>query len=62
MSNNILNDIAKILRGKNGTIFLVVGIIILAMFITRILGPLFWLLLVGGVAVMLFRYFENKNN
>ena len=56
------SEAAKILRGKNGTIFLIVGIIILAMFITRILGPLIWLLLVGGLAVMLFRYFENKNN
>lgn len=60
MFNNLLSDIAKILRGKYGTVFLIVGIIIVAMFITRILGPLLWLLLVGGLAIMLFRYFEKK--
>ena len=62
MPNNILNDVARILRGKNGTIFLIIGVVILIMFITRIIGPLIWLLIVGGIAVMLFRYFEGKNN
>ncbi len=60
MFNNLLGDIARILRGKYGTVFLIVGVIIVAMFITRILGPLLWLLLVGGLAIMLFRYFEKK--
>lgn len=60
MINNLLSDILRILKGKNGTIFLIIGGLILFMFIMRILGPLLWLAIVGGLLFLAFRYFENK--
>ena len=61
MANNILNDIVKVLRGKNGNVFLIVGAVILVLFVLRILGPLLWLLIVGGLVYFVFKYLETKN-
>ena len=62
MVKNILDDIIKVLRGKNGTVFLIIGAAILVLFILRILGPLLWLLIVGALIYFVFKFLENKNN
>ena len=62
MVKNILDDIIKVLRGKNGTVFLFIGAAILVLFILRILGPLLWLLIVGALIYFVFKFLENKNN
>ncbi|MBL7814881.1 MAG: hypothetical protein JNL70_07720 [Saprospiraceae bacterium] len=61
MIQNVLNDIIKVLRGKNGNIFLIVGAIVLVLFFLRIMGPLLWLLIVGSLVYFVFKYLENKN-
>jgi hypothetical protein len=60
MSNNILTDFQKILRGPNGTIFFVVIGIALVLFILKILPALMWLAVIGGLAFLAFRFFEKK--
>ena len=55
MVKNILDDIIKVLRGKNGTVFLIIGAAILVLFILRILGPLLWLLIVGALIYFVFK-------
>ena len=61
MANNILNDIVKVLRGKNGNVFLVIMAIVGILFFVKVLGPLLWLIIVGGLVVLAFRYLQNKN-
>jgi hypothetical protein len=60
MINKLLEDIIGILRGKNGTIFLVVGALILILFFLRIMGPLMWLLIIGGIIFFVFRFLEKQ--
>lgn len=60
MVKDILDNIIRVLRGKNGNVFLIVGAIILVLFVLRILGPLLWLLIVGGLVYFVFKYLENK--
>ncbi len=60
MIKDILDNIIRVLRGKNGNIFLIVGAVILVLFVLRILGPLLWLLIVGGLAYFVFKYLETK--
>lgn len=64
MIKDILDNIVKVLRGKNGNVFLIIGAIILVLFVLKILGPLLWLLIVGGLVYFVFKYLEakNKNN
>ncbi len=61
MIKDFLDNIIQVLRGKNGNIFLIVGAVILVLFVLRILGPLLWLLIVGGLVYFVFKYLENKN-
>lgn len=60
MINKLLEDIIGILRGKNGSIFLVVGAIVLVLFFLKILGPLMWLLIIGTIIFFVFRFLEKK--
>lgn len=62
MVKDILDNILKVLRGKNGNVFLIVGAVILVLFVLKILGPLLWLLIVGGLIYFVFKYLETKNN
>lgn len=64
MVKDILDNILKVLRGKNGNVFLIIGAIILVLFVLKILGPLLWLCIVGGLVYFVFKYLEanNKNN
>ena len=61
MANNILNDIVKVLRGKNGNVFLIIMAIVGVLFFLKVLGPLLWLIIVGGLIVLAFRYLQNKS-
>jgi hypothetical protein len=60
MIKSILENIIQVLRGKNGNVFLIVGAIVLVFFILKILQPLIWLLIVGGLVYFVFKYLENK--
>ena len=60
MIKDILDNVIKVLRGKNGNVFLIVGAIILVHFVLRILGPLLWLIIVGGLIYFVFKYLETK--
>ena len=60
MANNILNDIVKVLRGKNGNVFLIIMAVVGVLFFLKVLGPLLWLIIVGGLIVLAFRYLQNK--
>ena len=60
MANNILNDIVKVLRGKNGNVFLIIMAVVGVLFFFKIIGPLLWFIIVGGLIVLAFRYLQNK--
>ena len=60
MIKDILDNVIKVLRGKNGNVFLIVGAIILVLFVLRILGPLLWLIIVGGLIYFVFKFLETK--
>ena len=61
MSNNILNDIQKILRGKNGSIFFVILIVLAVIFFFKALPSLIWFVIMAGLVFLAFRYFEKKD-
>ena len=60
MIKDILDNIIKMLRGKNGNVILIVGAIILVFFILKIIGPLLWLVIVGGLIYFVFKFLETK--
>ena len=60
MIKDILDNIIKMLRGKNGNVFLIVGAIILVFFILKIIGPRLWLVIVGGLIYFVFKFLETK--
>ncbi len=62
MIKDILDNIIQVLRGKNGNVFLIVVGVIFLLFFLRIMWPLLWLLIVGGLVYFVFKYLENKNN
>lgn len=61
MLNDILGSIVSILRGKNGGMFLIIGVIVLILFITKIITPLIGLILIGGALIWIFKNFEKKS-
>lgn len=61
MLNDILGSIVSILRGKNGGMFLIIGVIVLILFITKIITPLIGLILIGGTLIWIFKNFEKKS-
>ena len=61
MVKDILDNIIKVLRGKNGNVFFIIGVAVLVLFVLKVLGPLLWLLIVGGLIYFVFKYLENKN-
>jgi hypothetical protein len=56
MLNQILGDLNRILRGKNGNLFFVIFALILIVFILKILPSLIWLAVLGGAAYLAFKY------
>jgi uncharacterized membrane protein len=61
MLNNILSDIQKILRGKNGSIFFVALILLAVIVFFKVLPSLIWFLVVGTILFFIFRFFEKKS-
>jgi hypothetical protein len=61
MANNILTDIVKVLRGKNGTPFLIVMAVVGVLFFLKVMGPLLWLIIVGGLIFLAFRFIQTRN-
>jgi hypothetical protein len=60
MVNKILGEVVKVLRGKNGNIFLIVMVAVAILFFLKVVAPLLWLLIVGGLVFLAFRYVQNK--
>jgi hypothetical protein len=61
MANNILTDIVKVLRGKNGNAFLIIMAVVGVFFFIKVLAPLLWLAIVGGIVFMAFRFMQTRN-
>jgi hypothetical protein len=61
MANNILSDIVKVLRGKNGNVFLIIMAVVGVFFFLKVLGPLLWLTIVGGLIFLAFRFMQTRN-
>jgi hypothetical protein len=61
MANNILTDIVKVLRGKNGNAFLIIMAIVGVFFFLKVMGPLLWLIIVGGLIFLAFRFMQTRN-
>jgi large-conductance mechanosensitive channel len=62
MLNNILSDIQKILRGKNGTVFFVILGLLAVIFFLKALPSLIGFLIVAAIVFLIFKYFENKED
>jgi hypothetical protein len=60
MVNKILGEVVKVLRGKNGNIFLIVMVAVAILFFLKVVAPLLWLLIVGGLVFLAFRYVQSK--
>ncbi len=60
MLNNILVEIQKILRGKNGTLFFIIIGILAVIFFFRALPALLSFVIVAALVFLIFRFFQNK--
>ena len=61
MVNKILGGVVKILRGKNGNVFLVIMVAVAILFFLKVVAPLMWLLIVGGLVFLAFKYVQNRS-
>ncbi len=61
MLNNILVEIQKILRGKNGTLFFIIVGILAVIFFFRALPALISFVIVVALVFLIFRFFEKKD-
>ncbi len=61
MLNNILVEIQKILRGKNGTLFFIIVGILAVIFFFRALPALISFVIVTALVFLIFRFFEKKD-
>ncbi len=60
MLNNVLVEIQKILRGKNGTLFFIIIGILAVIFFFRALPALISFVIVAALVFLIFRFFQNK--
>lgn len=60
MLQNILNDIQRILKGKNGNVFFIVIAIVAVIAFFKVLPSLIWFIVVAAILFFIFRFFENK--
>jgi hypothetical protein len=61
MVNKILGEVVQVLRGKNGNIFLLVMGAVAVLFFLKVVAPLMWLLMVGGLVFLAFKYLQNRS-
>jgi hypothetical protein len=61
MVNKILGEVVTVLRGKNGNVFLIVMVAVAILFFLKVVAPLLWLLIVGGLVFLAFRYVQNRS-
>ena len=61
MLNNVLVEIQKILRGKNGTLFFIIIGILAVIFFFRALPALISFVIVAALVFLIFRFFQNKD-
>jgi large-conductance mechanosensitive channel len=62
MITNLLNDILKIVKGRNGTIFLVILAIFAVMFFIKVIPALINFLIVAAVIFVIFKYIQKKSS
>lgn len=60
MISSFLSQATQILRGKNGSIYFVVMLILVGLFILKILPKIIWLALMSGLVFLIFKMFEKK--
>ena len=61
MLNNILVEIQKILRGKNGTLFFIIEGILAVIFFFKALPALISFIIASALVFLIFRFFEKKD-
>jgi hypothetical protein len=62
MSENPLNGLNTILRGKYGNAFVIILGVVLAIGVIRMIGPIIKLSLVLIALYFIFKYFSNPKN
>jgi hypothetical protein len=62
MITNLLNDILKIVKGRNGTIFLVILAIFAVMFFIKVIPALINFLIVAAIIFVIFKYIQKKSS
>lgn len=60
MLNNILLEIQKILRGRNGNLFFIIIGILAIIFFFRALPAFFSFLVATALVFLIFRFFEKR--
>jgi hypothetical protein len=62
MITNLLNDILKIIKGRNGTIFLVIIAIFAVMFFIKLIPALIKFLVFAAIIFVIFKFIEKKSS
>jgi large-conductance mechanosensitive channel len=62
MITNLLNDILRIVKGRNGTIFLVILAIFAVMFFIKLIPALIKFLVIAAIIFVIFKFIEKKSS
>jgi large-conductance mechanosensitive channel len=62
MITNLLNDILKIVKGRNGSVFLIILAVFAVMFFIKLIPALIKFLVIGSIVFFIFKFIEKKSS
>jgi large-conductance mechanosensitive channel len=62
MITNLLNDILKIIKGRNGSIFLVIIAIFAVMLFINLIPALIKFLVIAAIVFVIFKFIQKKSS
>ena len=62
MITNLLNDILKIVKGRNGTVFLIILAIFAVMLFIKVIPALIKFMVIAAIVFVIFKFIEKKSS
>lgn len=62
MITNLLNDILKIIKGRNGSVFLVILAVFAVMFFIKLIPALIKFLVIAAIVFVIFKFIQKKSS
>jgi large-conductance mechanosensitive channel len=62
MITNLLNDILKIVKGRNGSVFLIILAVFAVMFFIKLIPALIKFLVIAAIVFVIFKFIQKKSS